>query len=96
MKRRALLVLPMVACLMIAVFATASSAKDDPGMSSGSPVVQSPVSQSSDPSGEVTGRGHHRLLEAMYEKTWHNRRTEDQNAHFTSDSRTEHARPVWS
>lgn len=69
MKRRALLVLPMVACSMIAVFAIASSAKDDPGMSSGSPAVQSPVSRSSDPSGEVTGRWHHRpSLEAMMKK----------------------------
>jgi len=68
MKRSALLVLPTVACLMIAVFATASSAKDDPSMSSGSAVMQSPGS-SSDQSGEFTGRRHHGpSLEAMMKK----------------------------
>lgn len=69
MKRRALLVAPMVVCLMIAVFATASSAKDNPGMSSGSPMMQGPGSQSPNPSGAFTGRCHHGpSLEAMMNK----------------------------
>ena len=68
MKRRALLVVPMFACLMIAVFATASSAKDDPSMSSGSAVMQGP-SSSSDQSAELTGRCHRGpSLEAMMKK----------------------------
>ncbi len=50
MKRGVLLVVPMVVCLMIAVFAIASSAKENPGMASSSPVVQSAVSQPPNPS----------------------------------------------
>jgi hypothetical protein len=50
MKRRVLLVAPMVVCLMIAVFAIASSAKENSGMAFNSPAVQVPVSQSSHPS----------------------------------------------
>ena len=65
MKRSALLVVPMLACFMIAVFAAASSAADNPGMSSGSPVVQGAASQSSEQSAEF-----HRgpSLEAMMKK----------------------------
>ena len=44
MKRRGLLAVPMVACFMMAVFATASTAADNPSMSSGSPVVQGAAS----------------------------------------------------
>jgi hypothetical protein len=68
-KTRALLVVPVVAFLMMVVFASASSAKDEPGISSGSPVMQGPAPQSSIPSGEFTGRGHHRpSLAAIMEK----------------------------
>jgi len=69
MKTRALLVVPVVTCLMIAAFTYASSAKDEPSMSSGSPVVQGPVSQSSESSAEFTGRYHHGpSLEAMMKR----------------------------
>ncbi len=59
MKRRVLLVAPMVVCLMIAVFAIASSAKENPGMGSSSPVVQSAVSQSPHPSTACKDRWPH-------------------------------------
>jgi len=69
MKRHALLVVPMTACFMIAVFATASSAADNPTASPGSPVVQGAASQSSEPSAELTGRFHRGpSLEAMMKK----------------------------
>ena len=59
MKRGVLLVVPMVVCLMIPVFAIASSAKENPGMASSSPVVQSAVSQSSHPSAACKDRWPH-------------------------------------
>ena len=68
MKKRTLLVLPMVAFLAMAVFASASSAKDR-GTSPGSPAMRGAVSQPSDSPGEFTGRWHHRhQLKAMMKK----------------------------
>lgn len=69
MKKRTLLVLPMAAFLAMAVFASASSAKDDRGTSSGSPAMRGAVSQASDAPREFTGRWHHRHpLKAMMKK----------------------------
>ncbi len=70
MKRSALVLAPTVACLMLAVFVTASSAKDNAGMSSNSPVVQGPASPSADsPMGCMMGRRHHgATLEDMMKK----------------------------
>jgi Spy/CpxP family protein refolding chaperone len=59
MKRNALLVAPMVVCLVVAVFAATSSAKDEPGVSSGPAVAQGAASTPSVTSGEFAGRWHH-------------------------------------
>ena len=59
MNKRALMAVPMVAFLTMAILVTASVAKDDRGMSSGSPAMQGPASQSSESSGEFAGRWHH-------------------------------------
>ncbi len=68
MKRHALFALPFIALVILAA-ASVSSAKDDPGVPSGSRTMQSPFSQSSDQPGEITSQVRHRpSLQAIMEK----------------------------
>ena len=69
MKRHALFALPFVVCLVMFALAPVSSAKDESGMPSGSPIMKSPFSESSEQSREVKGQWHHRpSLQAIMEK----------------------------
>ncbi len=69
MKKRALLLVPIVAIIAMTVFVSASVGKDDPSSSSGPPVMQGGASQPAEPSEAFAGRWHHRIsLEAIMKK----------------------------
>jgi Spy/CpxP family protein refolding chaperone len=69
MDKRALAILSVLALLVMGALATLTGAQDSSGVSAASPVMQSGMSQPSDPSEGLAGRWHHKpSLQAIMKK----------------------------